>query len=165
MPETPSWATRLPEWIETKDGDPNGLELFRRHYTYRKRRDQIDMWNPHRNRNMSLFVGPGEKLVMLTPCLRGLFVWRKFRDDSGQQGINCAVFRNEGAGLSSDLIRLADAIAFERWPRERHYTYVSPRRIRSRNPGYCFIMAGWRRCGWTKSGLLILELLPEAPNA
>jgi hypothetical protein len=24
-----------------------------------------------------------------------LFVWRKFIDDSGQQGVNCAVFRNE----------------------------------------------------------------------
>lgn len=35
--------------------------------------------------------------------------------------------------------------------------YVTPARLRSTNPGYCFLVAGWRRCGWTKSGRLILE--------
>ena len=31
------------------------------------------------------------------------------------------------------------------------------RKIRSTNPGYCFIKAGWRKCGRTKSGKMILE--------
>jgi hypothetical protein len=29
--------------------------------------------------------------------------------------------------------------------------------VRSTNPGFCFLVAGWRRCGRTKGGLLILE--------
>jgi hypothetical protein len=38
---------------------------------------------------------------------------------------------------------------------------VNPRRVRSSNPGYCFQLAGWRRCGITKiRKLLILEALP-----
>jgi hypothetical protein len=90
-------------------------------------------------------------------------VWRKFLSADGQQGVNCAVFRNEGAGLSSDLIRAADALADQRWPGERHYTYVNPRAVRSTNPGFCFLQAGWRRCGITKHRkLLILEREPAA---
>ncbi len=153
-------------WVESKDADPDGLALFRRHYTYRKRRDQYDMFNMARNRNMKLFVGPGEKYVLLTPCKRALFVWRKFISMDHQEGVNCAVFRNEGTGIpASEMIREADRLAWERWPGERHYTYVDGRKVKSRNPGYCFIMAGWRKCGVTKNGLLILEILPpsEAP--
>ena len=140
-------------WLEVKDGDPSGRSLFRRHYSYRPYKD---------GRNPALFVGPGEKMVLLTPDCRGLFVWRKFINSDGQYGVNCAVFRNEGAGLASDLIREADRMAWERWPGERHYTYVNPKRVKSDNPGYCFLRAGWRRCGLTKwNKLLILEIFPE----
>lgn len=86
-----------------------------------------------------------------------MFVWRKFIDDSGKDGVNCAVFRNEGPHKSSDLIRQADAIADYVWPCEGHYTYINPKAVRSTNPGYCFMAAGWRKCGMTKGGLLILE--------
>jgi hypothetical protein len=99
----------------------------------------------------------GEKLVLRTAGACAFFVWRKFRDASGQTGINCAAFRNEGAHRSSELIRQADAIADCLWPGERHYTYVDPARVRSTNPGFCFLAAGWRRCGRTKGGLLMLE--------
>lgn len=128
-------------------------QVFDRHYSRRRYRD---------GRSPAKFVGPGYSIVLLTPCARAIFVWRKFRDDSGQEGINCAVFRNEGAGLSSSLIRAADAIADGRWPGERHYTYVDPRKVRSSNPGWCFICAGWRRCGMTKGGLIVLERLNPA---
>jgi hypothetical protein len=136
-------------WVVAKDGDATGRALFRQHYSYRPYAD---------GRDPALFVGPGEKMVLLSPCARALFVWRQFRCGGDQQGVNCAVFRNEGAGLSSELIRAADAIADERWPGQRHYTFVNPRRVRSTNPGYCFLAAGWQRCGITKwNRLLILE--------
>lgn len=137
-------------WIEVKDGNATGRSIFHRHYSRYIYRD---------GRNPALFVGPGEKCVLLTPCAKALFVWRKFISGSGEQGVNCSVFRNEGAGRSSDLIREADRIAWERWPGERHYTYVDPRKVRSSNPGYCFIKAGWTRLQRrTKCrGLVILE--------
>ncbi len=106
-------------------------------------------------------AGPGEKLVLLTPCARALFVWRKFISKDQQAGVNCAIFRNEGAGLASDLIRAAMVAGWARWPGERFYTYVNPRRVRSANPGFCFKEAGWRLCGITKTRrLLVLEALP-----
>jgi hypothetical protein len=135
-------------WIAVKDGDASGRAMYRRHYSRRVYRD---------GRNPALFVGPGEKLVLLTPDARALFVWRRFISGDGQEGVNCAVFRNEGVALSSDLIRAADAVADARWPGERHYTYVNAGKVRSSNPGCCFKAAGWRHCGMTKGNLHILE--------
>lgn len=90
-----------------------------------------------------------------------MFVWRDYIDDTipKQDGIECAVFRNEAPSvwLSSELIRQADAIADYIWPSQRHYTKVSKAAVRSANPGCCFKKAGWRSCGTTKGGLLILE--------
>ena len=106
-------------------------------------------------------------MVLVTPDALGLFVWRKFRSLDKQEGVNCAVFRNEGAGLSSDLIRSAMTLAWERWPGERFYTYVDTNKIRhKRDPGRCFLRAGWQYCGWTKDKhLRILEILPVYPSA
>lgn len=139
-------------WLPVRDGNRTALAIYDRHYS--SRRAHV--------RKIDQFVGPGHKLILLTPCARALFAWRKFITDDGQRGVNCAVFRNEGAGggRSSDLIREADRIAWERWPGERHYTYVDPREVRGTNPGFCFITAGWRRCGRTIGGLHILEVLP-----
>jgi hypothetical protein len=137
-----------PLWWSTKDGDKDCLALYEKHYSAYKYRD---------GRRRTQFVGPGQTIVLRTLETDALFVWRKFIDDSGQQGINCAVFRNESPHRSSDLIRQADRIADFCWPRQRHYTYVNPQAIKSVNPGYCFMAAGWRRCGRTKGGLLILE--------
>ena len=135
-------------WWITKDGDEHVLDIHRRHYSHRDYRD---------GRIVKLFMGPGEKLVLRTLECDAVFGWRKFIDDSGQVGINCAFFRNESGHQSSELIRQADAIAAAVWPGERHYTYVDATKIRSTNPGFCFIKAGWKRIGTTKGGLIILE--------
>lgn len=145
MPAEPVW------WL-TRDGDRACLELYRRHYSWLRKPGQ---------QRKAQFVGPGEKVVLRTERGDAMFVWRKFFDRSGQQGVNCAVFRNESGHRSSELIRQADAIADCLWPGCRHYTYVSAKDVRSTNPGFCFIAAGWRRCGTTRSGLIVLELLRE----
>jgi hypothetical protein len=134
-------------WIEVKDGDDRARGIMSRHYSWRNYKD---------GRLRRLFVGPGEKMVLLTPQCDALFIWRKYIDDSGQEGVNCAAFRNEGQTLSSDLIKQAVDMARTRWPNERLYTYVNPKKIRSTNAGYCFLKAGWNRCGQTKGGLEIL---------
>lgn len=150
-------------WWLTKDGDKSCLAMYERHYSANQYRD---------GRRRKLFCGPGEKIVLRTTAADAFFVWRKFidacideRTGKQQEGINCTVFRNEAGPKykSSDLIRQADAIADCIWPGLRHYTYVGTKDVRSRNPGYCFICAGWRKCGWTKGGLLILERLSQVP--
>lgn len=137
-----------PFWYLTKDGDKSCLAIYERHYSAYRYRD---------GRQRKLFCGPGEKIVLRTCDASALFVWRRFIDGSGQQGVNCAVFRNESDVRSSDLIRQADAIADHVWPGARHYTYVNPQKVRSANPGFCFVAAGWRKVGTTRGGLLILS--------
>ena len=147
-------------WLSVPDGDDRARGVFNRHYSRRHYKD---------GRKPRLFVGPGEKMVLLTQNCQALFVWRKFISDDGQEGVNCAVFRNEHGGgcinsqhehCSSNLIIRAVELAWQRWPGERLYTYVDGRKIRSANPGYCFKRAGWEKCGASKGGLTILELLP-----
>jgi hypothetical protein len=56
----------------------------------------------------------------------------------------------------------AEQHAWSRWPGQRLYTYVDPKSVKSRNPGYCFRCAGWRRCGVTKvNKLWIFEKTPN----
>ena len=141
-------------WVEVRDGDASVRSVFDRHYSRRKYRD---------GRSPSLFVGPGEKMVLRTATCDAIFVWRKFISMDGRRGVNCAVFRNESPELSSRLILEAERLADARWPGEEFYTYVNSRRIRSTNPGYCFQRAGWRRDGHTKS---VLDVLVKAnPHA
>lgn len=137
-------------WYPIRDGDPRGRAMLNAHYSARR----------YKNKRPRLFVGPGEKLVLMTASSDAMFIWRKFISDDGQTGINCAAFRNESAVLSSVLIHEAMQLAWQRWPGERLYTYINPRRVRSTNPGYCFLQAGWSRCGQTRGGLLILEVFP-----
>ena len=139
-------------WFVSRDGDRHGYAMYRRHYSAKNKKPK-----------QRQFVGPGEKMVLAGLFCEALFVWRKFIDDSRQTGVNCAVFRNESQHLSSEMIREAMGYAWERWPGERLYTTINAKKIRSTNPGYCFLMAGWRRVGITKGGLLILEALPENP--
>jgi len=115
-------------WWPTKDGDDRARGLFDRHYSR----------NPKASGR--LFVGPGEKLVLLTLECRALWVWRRFVEvgQDAPRGVNCAVFRNEGRTLSSMLVHAAEEWAAARWPGEVLYTYVNPAAIRSPNPGYCF---------------------------
>lgn len=146
-------------WTQVKDGHNRFAELYRRHYSCYQYADHRRSQAGYRNRN--LVMGPGEKVCLLTPDWQAAFGWRKFKDASGQQGINCAFFRNESSQLSSWLILEAEKLAWNRWSGERLYTYVNPSAIRSRNPGCCYLKAGWQKCGFTQvKKLLILEKCP-----
>lgn len=138
-------------WAPAKDGDSSAYMMARRHYS---------AWK-NRTPKQRQFVGPGEPIVLVGFMLPALFVWRKsrYRQD-GQTGVECSLFRNESRELSSRLIVEAMAWAWDKWPGERLFTMVDPKRIKSTNPGYCFLMAGWRRCGTSGRGLLILEKGP-----
>jgi hypothetical protein len=149
-------------WYPVKDGDPRVSAIYRRHYSCHQYQDGRRDQTGYRNRH--LVMGPGEKLVLLSADERAIFGWRKFIDPSGQTGINCNFFRNEGAFdgavTSSDLIRAAELLAWVKWPGVRLYTYVDAAAVQSANPGYCFQMAGWHKCGHTQERrLVILEKL------
>ena len=146
-------VVQLGYWYEVSQCDPRVVALYRRHYSSQKINHGAII-----DYTRLGIAGPGESFVMLTQDARAVFGWVKNIRDDNQYGINCFVFRNESTELSSSLIIEADELAFNKWPDERrHFTFVNPKKVRSTNPGYCFIQAGWRRCGKTPKGLIILE--------
>jgi hypothetical protein len=76
----------------------------------------------------------------------------------------CSAFRNESEHLSSELIREAVAATLAEFgpaPSLGMVTFVDPKKTRKkRDPGRCFLRAGFRYCGMTKGGLVALQLLP-----
>src|SRR6476620_1326977 len=94
-------------WCQAKDGDEFVRQIYDRHYSRYRYAD---------GRQPKLFVGPGEKIVLVTSDGSAIWSWRKFRSDDGQDGVNNAIFRNEGAILSSRLILEAEQIGWRRWP-------------------------------------------------
>ncbi len=145
------------DWIEVRDGNDTARNLFDRHYSRYVHAD---------GRKPKIFVGPGEKMVLLRPDASALFAWRKFISDAGQQGVNCAIFRNETSELASELIRTAMCLAWARWPGVRFYTYVDPREVQPTFVrgvpvfGFCFLKAGWSFAGVTKGRKFIWEYIP-----
>ena len=141
-------------WMQMLGGDASCRAIFDRHYSRYVYAD---------GRRPKLFVGPGEKMVLMQADGKALCVWRKFISGDGQQGVNCAIYRNESNRQASSMLRDAMAAAWGRWPGERLYTYVNPRKVtptmeRSRPVwGWCFYKAGWSFVGLTKQGLHILE--------
>lgn len=98
--------------------------------------------------------GPGYLLVLVTPCERACWITKQHALTTrtaraladGLDAYRCAMFRNEGAGLSSDLIRAAVELTERLWgppPADGWATYVRRDLVRSTNPGYCFKQAGW----------------------
>lgn len=134
------------------------------------------------------FTGIGQEIVLVTDCGRAVWAvtlqkgpdapfsgWKTRHLDLFKASREPAprrehramlwrniMFRNLGAGLSSDLIRSATEETYRLWqkrygalPRERLRTEVQIDAVRSRNPGYCYLMAGWER-GETVRGKLYL---------
>jgi hypothetical protein len=148
----------LPLWdglVKTTHFDAEMAALADRHYS-------------RRTVGARQFCYAGRKLVLRDTKGDVLFVWMwpelSMRMD-GQSGYSCAIFRNEGPRRSSEIILEAEAAAFAKWGPNRVFTYVNPKKIRSINPGYCFKIAGWKRIGQSKSGLVLLAKDAPAPVA
>ena len=141
------WQIRTP-W------DGVAVSLANRHYSREVQSDQVG--------------GPGFKIVLVTPCERAAWISKRHVPDVSAARITadgypadtfrCALFRNEGAGLSSDLILEAMRLTERMWGPGVHgwQTYVDAAKVESSNPGYCFIRAGWKHDGWrgTKRSLV-----------
>lgn len=143
-------------WLPSTRRDPRAIGLYFRHYSSEKGGRKASCYTAG-------FTGQGQCSVYLTERCDALFAWvlQTVPRMDGQEGVYCSIFRNEGPALSSELIKEADGLAWDRWPHEdRHFTFVDPTKVESANPGYCFLMAGWRRLAKrTSRGLFIFEVV------
>lgn len=117
--------------------------------------DESAVWACVRQKTPSARGSGGSRGRVGVTDVKPRFIWRNM------------LFRNLGAGLSSDLIRSALARTYEEWrlrygslPAERLRTEIDMRRVRSRNPGYCYKVAGWTPDRVVRGKLYLLA--PEA---
>lgn len=141
-------------WVLSHRADKRALPLADRHYSRQKP-------------GTPQFVRSGRCLVLLTSEADALWVstFQSFVEHGFVGVWECALFRNESRHLSSELIR--EAMAATRWkwvhvPERGFLTSVDASKVRrKRDPGRCFIRAGFEAAGESKSGKIWLICPPE----
>ncbi len=120
------------------------------------------------------FVPPGRCLVLLTEHADALWVtswpFAEFTKHAWAGAWVNSLFRNESPTLASDLIREAVARTRGKWPEVPALgmiTFVDASKVKhKRDPGRCYLRAGFRHAGATQGGLLAFQLLPgDMPDA
>lgn len=141
------------KWLLSNRADKLALPLADRHYNRQKP-------------GTPQFVPPGRCVVLRMYGAVWVTSWpfaEYVKHEWAGAWVN-SIFRNEGAGLSSELI--LQAIAATRWfwdpPALGIITFVDTDKIRSTNPGYCYLMAGFHRLEkTTRDGKRVLQMLPH----
>lgn len=144
-------------WTMSHRADVEALPLADRHYNRQK------IGSPQ-------FVPPGRCIVLKSHCRRALWVtsypFAQYVQHAWPGAWINSLFRNEGGGLSSELIVEAVAATLNIWPAVPEMgmvTFVDAAKTRhKRDPGRCYRRAGFRHVGFTKGGLYAFQLLPDA---
>lgn len=141
-------------WLLSNRADPIARQIADRHYNRQK------IGSPQ-------FVPPGRCLVLRTETGDAFWVtsfpFAQYVKHAWAGAWMCSAFRNEGEILSSTLIK--EAVAATRWkygdpPPQGMVTFVDTKKTRhKRDPGRCYRKAGFKLVGYTKAGLVALQLL------
>lgn len=144
-------------WTKSHRADSDVRPMADRHYNRQK------VGSPQ-------FAPPGRCLVLKRPDAFWITSWpfAEYVRHAWAGAWVCSAFRNEGPILSSELIRAAVAATRAIWdpPELGMITFVDAKKVRhKRDPGRCYLRAGFRHVGETRGGLLAFQLLPgEMPS-
>lgn len=142
-------------WTLSHRADPAALVIADRHYNRQKP-------------GTPQFVPPGRCLVLTADSAVWVTSWpfAEYVKHAWAGAWVNSLFRNEGDTLSSTLIR--EAVAATRWywpevPDIGMVTFVDAEKVRhKRDPGRCYLKAGFKNIGHTKGGLVVLQMLAYA---
>lgn len=143
-------------WAISDRFDPPSVALADRHYS-------------RQQPGTPQFTPPAPQIVLRTPDSKAVWVttWPRYARHAWLGAWICVIFRNEGAGLSSELIR--EAVAATRWhfgepPLLGMITFVDENAIRrKRDPGRCFLKAGFVRLAERTKvrKRIVLQMMPD----
>ena len=118
------------------------------------------------------FVPPGRCLVLKTKPTDAFWVtswpFAEYVRHAWGGAWMCSAFRREPEcpHRASDLITAAVAATRWNWPDVPELgmvTFVNRDKTKpKKDPGYCYLMAGFKPCGETEGGLVALQLTPDA---
>lgn len=163
--------TAVHPWVVSHRFDPDVVPIADRHYNRQRH-------------GTAQFVPPGRCHVLRIGTVRELaevdsggafwvtsWPFEEYVRHAWGGAWVCSAFRNEGAGVASDLIRAAVASTRAKWPDVPQLGMVSfidpknvrPRMIRGRSTwGHSWFEAGFRHVGYTKAGLWVMQLDRES---
>lgn len=155
-------------WTLAHRADPRCCALADRHYSRQK------IGSPQ-------FMPPGSCVCFYAVTPSGEAVWgtsapfAQYVKHKWAGAWVCSIFRNEGAGVASDMIREAVAATkgfYDTPPEHGMLTFIDrkkvrPTKVRGKDVwGWTYRKAGFREVGETKGGLLALQMKPsEMPAA
>lgn len=144
----------MSHWTLSWRASPHGAAIADRHYN-------------RQAPGAAQFVPPGRCLVLTTPQSLWVTSWpfAEYVAHAWPGAWMNTTFRREGGDvLASDLIRSAVAATRWQWPDVPDLgmvTFVDPDQVRhKRDPGRCYLRAGFRPVGETAGGLLAFQMLP-----
>jgi hypothetical protein len=116
------------------------------------------------------FMASGKTFVLLLADERAVWGVIENLDPAGNLRWRCSIFRNESPVRSSSLIVAATRLTYRHWagrlPSVPLTTEVDPRKTRrKRDPGRCFLRAGWTVIDPDRRGLVVLQAPPLTPDA
>jgi len=150
-------------WETTHRGDLATRLIADRHYSRQKP-------------GTAQFVKPGRCVVLFAQNDAGRAYWvtswpfAEYTKHAWAGAWECSAFRNEGAGVASEMIEDALAVTRQEFgdpPALGLVTFINRKKV---NPimvrgrpvyGWTFIKAGFEYAGETKGGLLVLRIRPE----
>ncbi len=145
-----SWWLDDSPWRQVRRCHPAARALADRHYS-RQTPGAVD------------FMASGRTFVLLAHDHSAVWGAIENLDPAGNLRWRCSIFRNEGHLRSSELVRSVTALTLAYWERRWGFpavpltTEVDPSKVRrKRDPGRCFLRAGWRRVGVSR-GLVVLQ--------
>lgn len=173
------WQLTAPDGLRVVQSETES-DIMIWHITHRCDLAASALADRHYNRQSpgaANFVPPGRCLVLRNQDATAVWVtswpFAKYTHHAWAGAWVNSLFRKECDGLASDFIR--DALAATRWywpdvPALGMITFVDTRFVKHRrDPGRCYLKAGFRRVGITKvNRLLAFQLLPAqmpAPEA
>lgn len=141
-------------WFLSHRADPVVVPLADRHYNRQK------IGSPQ-------FAPPGRCLVLKTAAVDAFWItswpYAEYVKHAWAGAWVCSAFRNESEHLSSELIREALAATIAKYvevPALGLVTFVNATKTRKkRDPGRCYRKAGFSHVGYTKGGLVALQIL------
>lgn len=114
-------------------------------------------------------IPPGTYVALIAADKRAGWIttWPRYRLDEWRGAWINTLFRREGGDvLASEMIRAAVAHTRHRWPAVPALgmiTFIDPPQVRrKRDPGRCYLRAGFTQVGVTAKGLLVFQLAPGA---
>jgi hypothetical protein len=143
-------------WTISYRADPLAVGIADRHYNRQKP-------------GTPQFVPPGRCLVLLSDQAVWVTSWpfpEYVKHAWPGAWINSSFRREGGSMIASEMI--LQAVAATRWhfresPSLGMVTFVDGSKVRrKRDPGRCYLRAGFKAVGETKGGLLAFQMLPDA---